>query len=203
MEPIPNVQSFIHSNMPVAPVDSVGTVLYYEDSGVPLGDSLYTSIVLSHGAAFHSGELPFVDVQHLLWLIAIRYTSGVFHRMVPYAAQNNLRLFLVNSRDYPGSSPFSPAEFDALGSSDRLVQAKAIQKQGVELAAFLIYLIEEHDIPPITTLGDGTLTGGLAVLSWSLGTLVPTAFLAHADALPTKTQHRLQSHLRSVVLLGE
>lgn len=41
--------------MPVGLVDDMGTVLYYEDSGVPDGSATYVTIVLVHGTMFHSG----------------------------------------------------------------------------------------------------------------------------------------------------
>ena len=34
--------------------------------------------------------------------------------MVPFAAAHRLRLVLVNMRDYPGSTPYTPAELAAL-----------------------------------------------------------------------------------------
>lgn len=123
--------------------------------------------------------------------------------MLPYAATNHLRLFLVNSRDYPGSTPFSSAELEALGSSDLRVQATAVKKQGVELATFLSFIIDAHDLPPVSESQDGTSLGGLVVLSWSLGAIVPVSFLAHAAELPEKVKGSLESHLRSVILLGE
>lgn len=45
--------------MPVAPVDANGDiVLYYEDSGAPDTQETYVTVVLIHGAVFHSGMLP-------------------------------------------------------------------------------------------------------------------------------------------------
>ncbi len=41
--------------MPAASVDGFGTLLYYEDSGALSNNSAYTTVVLLHGAAFHSG----------------------------------------------------------------------------------------------------------------------------------------------------
>lgn len=42
--------------MPVAALDSRGTYLYYEDSGVPVNASTnYKTLVLIHGTLFNSG----------------------------------------------------------------------------------------------------------------------------------------------------
>ena len=122
--------------------------------------------------------------------------------MLSYADENGLRLFFVNSRDYSGSTPFTEVELEALGSTDLHVQATAIQSQGFEIAALLAHIITTHHIPSITKSKEGVLLGGLSVLSWSLGAIVPVSFLAHAAALPETTKQLLESHLRSVVLLG-
>ena len=42
--------------MPIAPVDTRGSVLYYEDSGVPNASTDYVTLVMVHGTCFHSGE---------------------------------------------------------------------------------------------------------------------------------------------------
>ena len=41
--------------MPLAQIDSKGTSIYYEDSGVPHASSQYTTIVLVNGAVVNSG----------------------------------------------------------------------------------------------------------------------------------------------------
>lgn len=45
--------------MPLAQIDSKGTSIYYNDSGVPHGSSQYTTIVLVHGAVVNSGMYAF------------------------------------------------------------------------------------------------------------------------------------------------
>ena len=42
--------------MPLAPVDENGTVIHYEDTGVPKDSKNYLTVVLMHGILFHSGE---------------------------------------------------------------------------------------------------------------------------------------------------
>ena len=49
--------------MPTAPVDDKGTVLYYEDTGVPNGLPYYLTIVLVHGLTFHSGKPSLHDTE--------------------------------------------------------------------------------------------------------------------------------------------
>lgn len=53
--------------MPEAPV-SDGTVLYYEDTGVPEESSDYLTIILIHGLSFHGGECYIYFTTSLLTL---------------------------------------------------------------------------------------------------------------------------------------
>lgn len=48
--------------MPFAPVDDHGTVLEYEDSGIPAGSPIYTTLVLVHGIQFNAGKSPHVVI---------------------------------------------------------------------------------------------------------------------------------------------
>ncbi|GBE81682.1 hypothetical protein SCP_0400530 [Sparassis crispa] len=162
--------------MPVAPVDDHGTVLYYEDSGTPPASSNYTTIVLLHGACFY---------------------GPIFRPLLPFAASNNLRLVLVNLRDYPGSTPFSPAELRAIRENP----SDAIQARGFELAAFLSWFVEREKIPPISESSDAlhVRIGGLAVLGWSAGNYQTLSILAHAEKLPEVTRTLLNAYLRCVI----
>ena len=64
------------SIMPFAPVDNNGTQFYYEDTGAPTGSSAYTTLVLIHGAVFHSGMWRTFPQAALQSLIALQlYTS--------------------------------------------------------------------------------------------------------------------------------
>lgn len=41
--------------MPTVPVNAEGSVMYYEDTGAPPDNKVYTTIALVHGLIFHSG----------------------------------------------------------------------------------------------------------------------------------------------------
>ncbi|KAI0923298.1 hypothetical protein AcV7_005849 [Taiwanofungus camphoratus] len=168
--------------MLVGLVDDKGTVLYYEDSGVPDGSATYVTIVLVHGTMFH---------------------SAVFRRMIPYAASHNLRLVLLNCRDYPGSTRYTPAELDALRGPDPETQASAMQARGLEFAAFLHWFIETENIPPIFEALDSDevrTSGGIALLGWSSGNCQTVPLLAHADKVPEDTRQLLDRYFRSFIL---
>ncbi|GBE82989.1 alpha/beta-hydrolase [Sparassis latifolia] len=164
--------------MPVGPVDDKGTALYYEDSGVPGASTTYATIFLVHGTMFH---------------------SGIFRPMVPYAAVHNLRLVLVNLRDYPGSSPYSPTERELLAGPGREAQAAAIQNRGLELAAFITWFIEQEQIPPTSRSAAeaADTTGGFALLGWSSANCQTIPVIAHADKMPEKTRKLFNAYFRA------
>ena len=95
--------------MPTAPVDNYGTVLYFEDSGPPPGSTDYVTLVLVHGTCFHSGSYKFIRVPQFGIGLTTAVTA-VYKPMIPFAAQHNLRLVLLNMRGYPGSTPYSTEE---------------------------------------------------------------------------------------------
>ncbi|EED78969.1 predicted protein [Postia placenta Mad-698-R] len=164
--------------MPVAPVDDKETQLYYEDSGAPPGSEPYITLVLVHGLIFH---------------------GGIFKPMFQYAPEHNMRLVAINLRDYPGSTPFSPSELDAL-RSDKADQATFISDRGMELARFLEWFILEHDLPPKALSHKSEAAGGLSILGWSLGNCPIMSMLASAHALPEATRKLLDMHLRSFIV---
>jgi len=164
--------------MPVGPADNQGTVLYYDDSGVPGGSVDYVTIILVHGAVYH---------------------SAIFRNMIPHAVSNNLRLILLNLRDYPGSTRYSPAELEALASPDKEVQTAAIEARGMELATFIRWFIETERIPPITDdlNEDGRPSGGIALLGWSAGNWQTISMIACAKKLPVNTRNILDVYFRT------
>ncbi|KAH9851679.1 alpha/beta-hydrolase [Lenzites betulinus] len=166
--------------MPTAPVDDKGTVLYYEDSGVPEGSNDYITVVLIHGTCFH---------------------SAVYRPLIPFAAERNLRLVLLNIRDYPGSTPYSAEDFEDLRGATLEAQERALQTRGLEIAAFVRWFIQTQDTPPIKEDPETKArTGGVSVLAWSGGTSFAVATFAHADKLDEETRRLLDAHLRTFIL---
>ena len=124
--------------------------------------------------------------------------------MIPYAATHNLRLVLLNLRDYPGSTRYSPEELASLASPTREVQDAAIQARGHEIVAFLRWFIETERIPPISERQGLDLKhcGGISLLGWSSGNCQMISVLAHADKLPEDTRVLLDAYFRSFILHG-
>ncbi|KAI1794800.1 hypothetical protein LXA43DRAFT_87606 [Ganoderma leucocontextum] len=164
--------------MPTAAVDDRGSVLYYEDSGIPPdfnGD--YTTLVLVHGAGF---------------------LGATFRRLGPLAAECKLRLVTLNLRDYPGSTPYTPEALNDLRGPNRERQERA---RALGLGAFLQWLIRSQNTPPIRVAsGSGARQGGISLISWSAGNCPTIALLAHADQLLEGTRTLLNTHLHTSVL---
>ncbi|KAI0359970.1 hypothetical protein OH77DRAFT_1446728 [Trametes cingulata] len=159
-----------------------------EDSGVPPGSTDYTSVVILHGYAWH---------------------SGIFSKLIPYAHPHNARLLLVNRRDYPGSVPYMEADRallrpltpEVLANPDALREAKEgveafMKARARELYDFLEELVKTNDVRPVDRQSD---KGGIIVAGWSLGSTWMTALLAHVASFPVGDV-KLGDYMRRVVL---
>ncbi|KAI0075966.1 hypothetical protein K474DRAFT_1645816 [Panus rudis PR-1116 ss-1] len=165
--------------MPLAQVDDHGIALYYEDSGAPTGSSNYTTLVLIHGAL---------------------YNNGIYRRMFQFAGTNNLRLIIVNQRDYHPSSPLTSEELALLTSPELTLQDHGLRRMSHQIAKLLVHIVDVLQVPPMSETADGRRQGGISFLGWSLSTFLSTGLLAHADSLPTSVKVRLEPYLRSVVI---
>ncbi|EMD39837.1 hypothetical protein CERSUDRAFT_92325 [Gelatoporia subvermispora B] len=164
--------------MPLGPANDKGTVLYYEETGVPAGATTYTTLILVHGAMFH---------------------GAIFRRMYPYAAANNLRIVCVNKRDYVGSTPYTIEELNALrGTTEE--QRTILETIGLQLAYFIAWFIETERIPPISEAGGVTRTGGFALAGWSAGNIVTISCVGNAHKLPEATRELFASYFRTIVM---
>ncbi|CCM02474.1 uncharacterized protein FIBRA_04574 [Fibroporia radiculosa] len=166
--------------MPLGPVNVSGASLYYDDSLAPAGSTTYVTLVLIHGTMF---------------------SSAIFRKMIPFAIANDLRLVLLNLRDYPGSTRYTPEELQQLRSSNRDVQSTAIVTRGLEIAEFIRWFIETERIPPISegSSPGRAFSGGFAVLGWSSGNCQTVPLLAHGDKVPAETRRLFNNYFRTFI----
>ncbi|KAF7376910.1 AB hydrolase-1 domain-containing protein [Mycena sanguinolenta] len=143
-----------------------GVAFAYTDTGALPGGKKYTTLVIIHGHTFH---------------------SGTFQRLNPFAQPNALRIICVNRREYPGSSPYSPAELKTFAEGTEAERTALLEQQGRDLAMFL-------DGLSIPKAG-----GGIVLIGWSIGAIYLLALVACIKKLPTATQKRL-SGVRSVIM---
>ncbi|KAI0668266.1 hypothetical protein C8Q78DRAFT_980478 [Trametes maxima] len=157
------------------------------DSGVPNGSSDYTTLVILHGYAWH---------------------SGIFSRLSPLAPQHNTRLVLVNRRDYPGARPYDEVDRRLLSSlsaeADAAEIAAATQNINVWMARrarevydLLTELVKNENVPPAAP---EKTKGGIIVAGWSFGSAWMTALLAHVASFDVN-EVDLSAYVRRVVFL--
>ncbi|KAI0779996.1 hypothetical protein C8Q74DRAFT_1197581 [Fomes fomentarius] len=160
----------------------------HHDSGAPKGSSNYTTLVLLHGYAWY---------------------SPIFARLLPLARQKNLRVVLVNRRDYPGTVPYTPAELALLPESlttpisgpeeleaSRVSISFFMKHRGHELLRFLAEFARTQNIPHADPANNA---GGIIVAGWSMGIIWMNALLAHAASF-WHDDVSLDKYVRRVIL---
>lgn len=123
---------------------------------------------------------------------------AVFSRALARAKDHGIRVVSLIRRDYNGSTPFSEAELDLLKSTDPASHHQFLRERGLEIARFLVALIDKFDLPPAGKDGKG----GLSILGWSLGGTTLFAFAHFFPTYPEAIQERLKKHLKSLVSYG-
>ena len=131
-----------------------------------------------------------------------RASTAGFRSLFPYALAHNIRLIALNLRDYPGSTPYTTPEMQRLQSYDVRDIRDASRAQGLELAAFLHHIIASEKLPP-KKHENGVMTGGIALVSWSLGNAWTFSMFAHEDCLSRDARIALQASIRSMVVYGK
>lgn len=127
--------------------------------------------------------------------------------MVVFAKRYNLRIVRVNMRDYPGSTPYSPAELDVLHNGSRDARIGFMKARGLELGAFITWFVRTEHVPaPNCALpsraDNGEQSSGLCLLAWSAGNCVALSLFAYAHLLPKQDQELLNQYLRSYIIFG-
>jgi len=157
--------------MPTAPVDN-NVELFFLDSGPVVGSTDYTTFVVYHGSAFN---------------------GNTFSKLLPFAAPSNIRLVLVNRRGYAGSTGYTDAELKELQGG----QKSFMEMTGRQVANFLIWFAETHDIPQMC---HHHKTGGFCVMGWSFGSATSLSVLGHPEAMPKDSYRKLEPYLRQIIL---
>ncbi|OJT14443.1 hypothetical protein TRAPUB_9021 [Trametes pubescens] len=185
-----------------------GSLHVLEDSGVPGGCTDYTTVVIVHGYAWHSGQY----VRSLLGTPSHNrpHYPGIFSKLIPLAESHNVRIILLNRRDYTGSLPYTDTERallavlspEMMSSTAEVAAAKKnaatfMQDRARELHEFLVQLIKRGRIYPVDRQSH---KGGIVIAGWSFGTIWMTALLAHVASFPIDDVS-LGDYMRSVTFL--
>jgi hypothetical protein len=79
-----------------------------------------------------------------------------------------------------------------------------MQQRGAEIARFLVWFIENQQIPPRSNHNtDGRASGGISLLGWSLGNATTLSMLAFANTYDPGLMKKLEPYLRKVVIFGK
>ncbi|KAI0655017.1 hypothetical protein C8Q70DRAFT_924665 [Cubamyces menziesii] len=163
---------------------STGALSVFLDSGVPHATPQYTTLVVIHGYAWH---------------------SGIFSKLLLLAEKYRIRVLLLNRRDYPGSQPYSEEDLALLrpvkndgGDAQTLDNLWAFTRdRAVELYTWLATSVTDGTI---RSFDRTTRTGGIVLAGWSLGTVWMMSLLAHGDLACSVSDVDLRKVIRRVVL---
>ena len=122
-----------------------------------------------------------------------------FKRLLPLAHNHNIRVIAFNRRDYRGSTPYNQEELDALKGDNKRNHASFLRNRGLEVADLLVWIIDELKIPTISRDG---LSGGLALLGWSLGNITTLSFLGNFTSFPERIKQKLDLYLKHFFIYG-
>jgi hypothetical protein len=177
--------------------------LGFLDSRAPQSQD-YTTIFAVHGMLFSGGALK--ALYSIVYTYQIRSSTAVFKKLLPICLENNIRLVVINRRDYPGSTALTEDELgvfsDTSESPEQNVRrADFTRARGLELITFMDLFIQKHNLPPISEV-NGKKTGGVALLGWSLGNASTMPAIAEIANVSESTKVRLNAYLRTLIMLG-
>lgn len=125
---------------------------------------------------------------------------AIFQKLLPIAQEYKLRILAFNRRSYPGSSPFTPDELDALKSKDAVTLSSFFKCRGLELAKLVVWIVRELRIPlPRAGPAGG---GGLVFIGWSMGNIITMAFSRFLSEFPEDVKTIVVAYLRGLIVYG-
>lgn len=149
--------------------------------------SLYTGLLSTDVSCAYIYEFTKLIVD------AWRMLDG-FEHLHEHAHKFNLRLVILNRREYRGSSKHSDADLRDL---DQGSQA-ALDKTAGIISEFLLRVIDSGIPPPSPDGGDG----GLVVLGWSMGNATSMAPFSDISLVTATQASKLQEFVKHLVLYG-
>jgi pimeloyl-ACP methyl ester carboxylesterase len=125
--------------------------------------------------------------------------AGIFIKLQDIAHSSGIRVVGVNRRDYGGSSPFTTEDMDTIINGATSARDLLVKSMGIELLNYIDIFIQQHDIPVISSDGN---SGGIALVGWSLGTILTVPAIANIDAIAADARSRISSRLRAYIMHG-
>ncbi|KAF8716354.1 hypothetical protein AX14_012383 [Amanita brunnescens Koide BX004] len=125
------------------------------------------------------------------------FSAPTFKRVQDAAIKKGVRFVALNRRNYPGTTPYSEEEINALVNGTKEQKDAWHRDRGHEVGIFIHNLISKENIPPISADRE---TGGIILLGWSAGAGDANATIAHANTLPSDIRSHLALYIRSVII---
>lgn len=135
------------------------------------------------------------------WIRLIQVNTGVFRPLLSNAQAHDLRIVLLNMRDYPGTSSYTADEAHAFSNSS--TQSDSLRRLGRQIGSFMEYFVRTFAIPAPKTRSDGEVSGGLVLTTWSLSNLLSMSLLGNAHTLKQETKEILGKYWRKLIMYGE
>ncbi|KAK1235464.1 hypothetical protein PQX77_001316 [Marasmius sp. AFHP31] len=159
-----------------------GIKIFFTDTGAPTNSKDYTTLVIIHGFGFPGASFEPLQSQSQTELF-------------------NLRVVVLNRRDFSGSTPFSDVELEALRGDESLAQGFH-GDLGLHMLLFLRKFVEEEGVPPIlTNVEERTQrSGGIVVMGWSMGSTFAIAPFASPGVVKDDTYKVLERYVKGLVL---
>jgi hypothetical protein len=123
------------------------------------------------------------------------YVSDIFHKLLPFGQKDNIRLVIVNRRDYDGSTKYTDDNLKEFHEG----KMSSLDRLGAEVAHFLVWFVETQKIPKINAARS---SGGFSVMAWSMGNATLLCLLGCPEYVGTEAYTKLEPYCRQLVLYG-
>ena len=118
-----------------------------------------------------------------------------FQKLLPLGAASNIRLVVVNRRDYAGSTKYTDGNLKELNAGEE----SFMKRLGLEVAHLLLWFADTQKVPKINA---DRKSGGFAVMGWSIGSATPLAVLAYPEVIGKETYQKLEPYFRKLIFFG-
>jgi len=118
-----------------------------------------------------------------------------FHKLLPLGVAHNIRLVILNRRDYAGSTKYTDENLKDLVAGDE----SFMERLALEVKHFLLWFVDTHNIPKITA---DRKSGGFAIMGWSMGSATAFSLIGYPDVVGNESYQRLEPYLRQLILYG-
>lgn len=119
-----------------------------------------------------------------------------FEHLLPLAHNHNLRLVLLQRRDYAGSSKYTDEEISHLLRNPEVF----FKKEGALLAHFVHYLVSYTHVHRPT---EDRTKGGISILGWSMGATYAMSMFNEQSMLEQTVYSAIEPYATTLVLYGK